>query len=132
MTYSALLALCLILPFGAWAQSVMLPEAFDAFSRGRTLHFTYQGQPFGSEQFFSDRRTLWQFDNGPCAAGLWHAEGDSICFSYDGGATTQCWMFVETDTGPRAELISGETPFALDFSHADTRPLACPGPRVGS
>lgn len=133
MRSPALVALLLgTLP--AAAQTPMSAETFRALTEGRTLYFTLNGQPFGAEQYFPGQRILWRFDGGACRAGSWHAEGEHICFLYEGDTTAQCWYFNDTGTGLRASLIAKDTapPFALDFSHSDTTPLTCPGPEIGS
>ena len=118
---------------GARAQP-MPTEEFEAFSTGRTLHFTLDGQRFGAEHFLPGRRTLWRFDGGPCLDGVWHAEGDRICFVYTDDPAAQCWHFLRDGAHLRAVLVEDgqETDFALDFSHADDVPLNCPGPDVGA
>lgn len=118
---------------GARAQPVS-PDEFEAFSAGRTLHFTLDGQRFGAEHFLPGRRTLWRFDGGPCLDGIWHSEGDRICFVYADDPAAQCWHFLRDGARLRAVLVEDgqETDFALDFSHADKAPLDCQGPDVGA
>ena len=72
----------------------MTPQAFEAASAGRTLHFSHLGQPFGSEQYLSGRRVLWRFADGGCQQGRWWDEGDQICFAYENGDGPQCWRFL--------------------------------------
>ncbi len=133
MTTLRLLLLALSLAGPAGAAPMLGPE-FEKFSTGRTLYFSLDGQPFGAEQFLGNRRTLWRFEDGPCADGIWRTEGDLICFSYDGESGAQCWRFDPEPSGPRATLIENGQPtgFTLDFSHADDKPLNCPGPAIGS
>jgi hypothetical protein len=107
-------------------------DAFGALAEGRTLRFTLNGAPFGAEQYFGGRRTLWRFEGGECLEGRWWAEGELICFSYDGPA--QCWRFLERPSGFAAELVDGGAGpgFVLELSGIDTAPLDCAGPYVGS
>jgi hypothetical protein len=107
-------------------------DAFGAMAEGRTLRFTLDGAPFGAERYFAGRRTLWRFEGGECLQGRWWAEGELICFSYDGPA--QCWRFLERRVGFAAELVEdgAATGFVLELSGVDERPLDCPGPGVGS
>jgi hypothetical protein len=115
------------------AAQPMTPQAFEAFSAGRTLHFTLNGVPFGAEQYFPGRRSVWRFDDGTCQDGRWWAEGERICFSYEGGPP-QCWRFREAEGGLAAVLVEGglATGFELALGRVDDAPLACPGPRVGT
>lgn len=136
MTLSA--AFLLILGLGAGpaaAAALISPGAFETMSAGHTLYFDRDGIPFGAEQYFPGRRSLWRFAaTGECVEGGWQARGDLICFTYDGSsAGAECWTF-QQDGGLRATLVEGgsETGFALDLSHSDTEPLDCPGPDIGS
>jgi hypothetical protein len=129
------LALALaLLATAAAAQPAMTPQAFEAASTGRTLHFTWLGQPFGAEQYFEGRRVLWRFADGRCQRGHWWDAGDRICFSYEDGDGPQCWRFLPRASGFAAALVEdgAETGFVLDLAGSDTAPLDCPGPYVGS
>jgi hypothetical protein len=116
------------------AAQPMSPQAFEAMSEGRTLHFTLDGAPFGAEQYFSGRRSLWRFVDGTCETGVWWDEGERICFRYGEDAPAQCWHFRGAAGGLAAALVQDgrETGFVLDLSHVDRAPLPCPGPKVGS
>ncbi len=88
------LVLLLLLAPVAAAQEVVSPEAFERLAEGRTLHFTLDGAPFGAEQYFPGRRSLWRFEDGSCEAGAWRPEGDLVCFRYEAeGPSAQCWRF---------------------------------------
>ncbi len=119
----------LLLAAAPSAAGEMTAEAFEGLAEGRTLYFTRDGRPFGAEQYFPGRRSLWRFEDGTCEEGRWWGEGRLICFAYDAGAP-QCWHFRGGPGSFTAESV--ESGFALDFSHADERPLVCPGPKVGS
>jgi len=118
---------------GARAEE-MTAEAFERFAEGRTLYFTRDGAPFGAEQYFPARRSLWQYADGTCAAGVWWAAAGGICFRYEERSDTQCWRFDDRPDGFAAELVEGGagTGFVLELSRRDDTPLPCPGPRVGS
>lgn len=128
------LALLLAFAAPAAAETVVAPGDFEALSQGRTLHFTLDGQPFGAEQFFAGRRTLWRYAGADCQRGVWRGEGDRICFAYEGGEGPICWHFLDTGAGHAAALVEGgtETGFRLKLDRIDTAPLDCPGPEVGS
>lgn len=129
---AAALSAALALP--AAAETLVTPEAFEAMSQGRTLHFTLDGAPFGSEQFLPGRRTIWRFADQGCEHGVWRAEGERICFSYRSTASPICWRFLQAEDGFTAALVEGgaETGLRLHMAGMETAPLACPGPRVGS
>ena len=118
----------------AAAGEALTAEAFERMAEGRVLHFTLQGQPFGAEQYFRGRRSLWQYADGSCAEGVWWPEGGGICFRYGERTDTQCWRFEARRGGFAAELVEGGAPtgFVLELSRQGEAPLACPGPRVGS
>jgi hypothetical protein len=129
---AALLALGLAPPVAA--AEAMSPDGFEAVAQGHVLHFTLRGAPFGAEQYFPGRRSLWRYADGTCATGSWWGEGDRVCFRYDERTDTQCWRFLDRPGGLAAELVEGGagTGFVLELSRRDETPLACPGPKVGS
>lgn len=131
----AILVLVGLAASGAAAASLVSPGEFEAMSQGRTLYFDRGGVPFGAEQYFPGRRSLWRFEaTGDCIEGGWRADGDLICFLYDGADGPECWHFERDGTRLRAALVEegGETGFALDLDHSDQRALDCPAPNVGS
>lgn len=132
----AALAAALAAPLAtpAAAETLVPPEAFEVMAEGRTLHFTLDGLPFGSEQFLPGRRTIWRFADAECEYGVWRAEGDRICFSYRSIQGPVCWRFLQAADGFLAAQVEGdaETGLRLRMSGIETAPLACPGPRVGS
>lgn len=106
-------------------------EGFSELTTGRTLHFSHQGPPFGSEQYLHGGRTIWRFADGSCQSGDWWAERGLICFRYEGGPG-QCWRFLPRPGGLAAELVEGADPgFVLDLSGSDTAPLDCAAPDLG-
>ncbi len=117
----------------AGAAGPLSPEAFEALAQGHTLHFSLNGAPFGAEQYFAGRRSLWRFEDGSCEAGTWWAEGDQVCFHYGEGAP-QCWRFRPGGGGYEAALVEdgAETGFVLRMDGRDEVPLDCPAPEVGS
>lgn len=135
MLRSATLALLLLVAAPGVAQTRLSPDEYEALAVGRTLHYTHRGQPFGAEQYFSGGRTLWRFATGQCSAGKWYADGANVCFDYEGNPRTLCWAFQRSGNRVRAHLLPDaevrEPGFALDLSHIDDKPLACPGPDVG-
>lgn len=134
MTARATALLLLFLAAPAAAETVVAPDAFERLAEGRTLHFTLDGQPFGAEQFFPGRRTLWRYAEEGCQRGVWRAEGERICFAYEGLDGPICWRFVDTGAGHVAALVENgaETGLRLQLDRIDAAPLPCPGPDVGS
>jgi hypothetical protein len=129
--------LLLLLPLAppASAQEALSPQAFEAMAEGHTLRFTLDGAPFGAEQYFPGRRSLWRFEDGSCEAGEWWPEGGLVCFRYEGGeVAVQCWRFRQAGASWEAAQVEdgAETGFALRLAESDTTPLDCPGPSVGS
>ena len=129
----AVLALLLVATPAA-AGEPMSADAFRALAEGQVLRFTLEGAPFGAEQYFAGRRSLWRYADGTCAAGIWWAEAGGVCFRYDERPDTQCWRFEHRPGGFAAELVEGGagTGFVLELSGRDATPLPCPGPKVGS
>jgi hypothetical protein len=123
----------LLLAGPAAAQQNMAPEDFEALSEGRTLHFSLFGEFFGAEQFFANRRSLWMSGDGQCEEGVWHAEGEAICFSYPSQPEPFCWHFRKEGGRYAAHRLEQgiETGFAIELDRIDDQPLPCPGPDVG-
>ncbi len=91
------------------------------------MYFTFNGQPFGIEQFFKGRRSKWRFEDGRCDDGKWFADNNLICFNYEGGLETQCWHFLKTDDGYAARAEGAAPDDILELDHIDTKPLLCSG-----
>lgn len=130
MKIAAVFGLLLLATAGAQAQSPIAPEAFEALSEGRTLHFALKGLPYGVEQYFPGRRTLWRLGDGACEIGRWYPRGEAICFTYETIPAPSCWRVLQTPEGYAAEALEGG--FTLDVERIDTAPLPCPGPSLGS
>ncbi|MEM9434757.1 MAG: hypothetical protein AAGA12_12615 [Pseudomonadota bacterium] len=113
------------------AETIMSAEEFDAYSSGSTVYFNRRGVAYGAEQYLRNRRVIWTFLDGQCQRGVWFAEGDGICFLYDGQAAAQCWHFLETGTGKAARVIGDDPADDLIVAGQDKQPLSCPGPGVG-
>lgn len=113
-------------------------SSFEKLAEGNTLRFTTRdGAPFGAEQYFPGRRSLWQYADGSCAEGVWWPERDRICFSYGPEAARECWRFESGPTGISVRLMEGSDgapvgELLLDLAGIDQAPLDCPGPDVGT
>ena len=68
-------------------------SAFDAYTRGKTLFYGQNGEPYGAEVYLDDRRVRWSFLDGECKDGYWYEEAGQICFVYEDNPDPQCWSF---------------------------------------
>jgi hypothetical protein len=130
------IALSLILALAArpaLAERIVSPEEFAETVTGLTFHFDRFGAPFGSEQYFEDRRVIWAFEGGECQRGIWFANvDDEICFVYDNDPTPQCWDFLEMPSGDFHARSVGSDPSEDLVTREITRePLDCPLPDLG-
>ncbi len=126
------LALCLtLLAQPLAAQTPMGAEAFEAYTEGRTLTFSADGQPYGAEEYRADRRVRWSFLDGECREGRWYPEGDLICFVYEDFGGPRCWTFWREDGGLRARFAGDPEGSILYETAASDEPLECLGPEVG-
>ena len=96
--------ICLACP--AMAAESLSPEAFEAYTEGKTLFFSQNGQDYGAERYLSDRRVQWSFLDGECKEGRWYPDGQNICFIYEDRPDPQCWQFSLTPQGLSAVFVS--------------------------
>lgn len=124
--------LCLVtFATSAGAQTQLTGAEFDAYTVGKTLSYTSEGQPYGVEQYLSNRRVRWAFIDDTCRIGHWYEDAGHICFVYEHDATPQCWTFHLTDGKLAARFISDPPQTELTELNQTTEPLACTGPDVG-
>lgn len=129
----ALIVLFALVASASHAQT-LTGKQFDALSHGTTMHFSESDEFYGSEQFFSNQRTVWRAEDGSCINGKWTYEAPAICFVYDDGSGPFCWM-IEGDaqdmtvTSTRRE--AGAPPLVLELSRQDKQPVLCTGPLFG-
>lgn len=132
-----LLTLTLILCLSAlpaMAERSVSAQEFEQMVAGKTLHFDREGAPFGSEQYFDDKRVIWAFeDGGECQRGIWFENtSGQICFVYDTNPTPQCWNFLEGDDGNFRARLDGLSPAEdLITKRVSEEPLDCPLPDLG-
>jgi hypothetical protein len=67
-------------------------EAFEAIVQGKTFDTYSDNGLYGVETFLPDRRSIWR-DAEECKEGTWRAEGDQICFDYQGESQPFCWTY---------------------------------------
>ena len=133
MIRTAAILLALAGPAQAGAERVIAPVDFEAMTTGVTLYFDRDGQPYGAETYLQGRQVIWRYADGTCAAGHWFADGQSICFVYEGNPAPQCWLFVERDNGFFARvagLASGD-PSEIRLASESPEPLNCPAQNLG-
>jgi len=115
------------------AERQITPDEFADMVGGQTLAFERFGEPFGTEQFFEDKRVIWAFEGGSCQRGIWFANQEgNICFVYETNATSQCWSFLEMPNGSFHARLEGANPandLIMTEMHDD--PLTCALPDVG-
>jgi hypothetical protein len=70
----------------------MTTDAFDAFVTGKTFDTHNSGGRYGVETFLPGRRAIWR-DAAQCLEGTWRADGDQICFDYQGLPSPYCWTY---------------------------------------
>ncbi|MFN4100313.1 MAG: hypothetical protein ACK4GT_11100 [Pararhodobacter sp.] len=114
-------------------QPAMSAAEFDAYTRGRTLSFNFEGTPYGIEEYLPDRRVRWAFMGQECQDGVWYERNGNICFLYEyAPSDEQCWRFYATDNGLRGVFQGPDGPstelYEVEQSNA---PLTCEGPGVG-
>lgn len=110
---------------GAQAEAPMTAAAFAAYVEGRTIAFADAlGISAGVEQYLSGKRVIWSPQPGTCLTGRWYAEGQAICFAYDGVDDPACWDLTLTPDGLRAARAGG-APGATLFEAGDSTALVC-------
>jgi hypothetical protein len=124
-----------LLTTGAMAETPMSGEAFDAYTRGKTLTYIEDGQAYGIEEYRPGRQVRWAFDGEECRDGYWWEPEDGlICFSYDNAPDApQCWHFFEGNGGLRAVFADDEPEAGRELYEArpSNRPMICLGPEIG-
>lgn len=125
-----LLWLCLAVP-PARAETAMSAEAFDTYTRGKTLFYGSQGRLYGAERYLEGRRVIWSFLDGDCRRGEWYEDRGLICFVYEDRADPQCWSFEKGAGGLIARFENN--PEATELYEADDigEEMICFGPDVG-
>ncbi len=109
----------------------MTAQEFDDYTRGKTFFYGSEGQPYGAEEYLSNRRVLWTFLDGECQEGEWYEDDGLICFVYDNPSDPQCWSFEITGSGLTARFENDPTQTQIYEMRQSPEPLNCPGPDVG-
>jgi hypothetical protein len=120
-----------LMPALALAETPLNGADFEARVEGRTLTYSYGGQPFGTEQYFPNRRVAWAFTGDDCVYGRWYEEGSAICFLYEDSPEPQCWQFFDRQGRLVAQFMGDGAGTELSEVAQSDGPLSCPGPDVG-
>lgn len=83
-----------LLPVAVLAQAdpPLTAEGFEALVQGRTFDTHNGSGRYGVETFLPGRRAIWR-DAAQCMEGRWRAQGNLICFDYQGDPTPYCWTY---------------------------------------
>lgn len=108
----------------------MTGAEFEAYTTGKTLTFSSQGQLYGAEQYLPGRRVMWAFTEDICREGAWYEADGQICFVYDYDPTPQCWIFWK-DGKLNALFMGQDGGTRLTEVAQSPSPLPCAGPQVG-
>ena len=111
----------------------MNADAFDRYTKGKTLFFSQSGQAYGAERYLDNRRVIWSFLDGECKNGIWYEENEQICFLYEDRPDPQCWLFRQSGTGLIATFAGGDPGEASELYEAQDigEDMVCLGPKVG-
>ena len=110
----------------------MTPAEFATYAIGRTLSYAADGAVWGQEQYLPDHRVRWAFSGQDCQYGQWYAQGNAVCFVYEGDPDPKCWNFYLGHQGLIAALISADGYSPLSEVGQSSQPLECQGPLVGT
>ena len=117
----------------AVAQTRLNGAEFERYTEGRTLTFSFMGEPYGVEEYRPGRRVIWAFIGDECQEGIWFERDSNICFVYDHApGDEQCWAFYQTETGLLGVFQGPDGPSTelYEVENSD-KPLLCPGPAIG-
>lgn len=113
----------------------MTPTEFAAYIGMDTLTYGYSSGDRGTADYGPDRTLRWAFAGGSCFNGSWFPRDDEICFAFEDGRLSACWLFymrAEGLQGIATFRASGDTaPLEIFEVARTTAPLACAGPDVG-
>ncbi len=107
-------------------------EAFDQYTKGKTLFYGAEGSPYGAERYMSGRRVIWTFLDGNCQEGEWYEnQTGQICFVYENNQVPQCWSFQKGPDGLIAQFENNPEATILYEANENGEEMVCHGPKVG-
>ena len=115
----------------AMAADLMSAGEFDKYTKGKTFYYGSEGEPYGAEEYLTDRRVRWTFLDGNCQEGVWYEDGGLICFVYENQPDPQCWSFERSAAGLIAQFENDPLQTELYEVQQSKEPLLCLGPDVG-
>jgi hypothetical protein len=129
------LALSAALSCPAAAETPMTGAEFQAHVGTGTFSYRYSNGVRGTADYGPGRTLLWAFEGDTCISGTWFEDGDQLCFAFQDGQLSACWLFYKDKgrlRGQATYLGSGDLAEIeiFEVSHTD-QPLGCPGPAVG-
>lgn len=114
------------------AADTLSADAFDTYTRGKTLFYGQGGRAYGVERYLDDRRVIWSFLDGNCKNGFWYEEAGKICFLYeDRPQDPQCWTFQRSPDGLIARFENESRQTELYEAQDLEEEMICYGPDVG-
>lgn len=123
--------LACLFPALAQSETYMNAEAFDAYTRGKTLYYGSEGSAYGVERYLDNRRVVWSFLDGQCQNGFWYEENGQICFLYEDRNDPQCWTFMQGANGLIARFENDPEATELYEAQDIGEDMLCYGPDVG-
>lgn len=115
----------------ASAEPPMTADAFDAYTRGKTLYYGFDGEAYGVERYLDGRRVIWSFLDGECKDGMWYEDAGQICFVYEDRLDPQCWSFSQGKNGLIAQFENNPEATELYEAQDIGEEMLCYGPDVG-
>ncbi|ASM71671.1 MULTISPECIES: hypothetical protein [Roseobacteraceae] len=113
------------------AAEPMDADAFDAYTKGKTLFFGAGGAPYGAEVYLENRRVRWSFLDGDCKDGYWYEQAGNICFVYEDRPDPQCWTFEKRGGGLIAQFQNEPGSLSLYEAQDLGEEMLCLGPKIG-
>lgn len=126
-----ILPVFLLLCAPACAETPLSAEAFDRYTRGKTIFYAGNGARYGAEEYLDDRVVRWSFLDGECKMGQWYDAGPDICFEYEDNPEPQCWQFFLDANGLTARFTGPNAPDLLYELETSGEDMLCLGPEVG-
>jgi len=103
-------------------RKLLTPEQFLERVEGRTIHYSADGEHYGTERFYGNGRATWQFPAARCEDGRYWSAGENICFNY---GRTSCWSVFEE--GENTITATTQDGFTVEIARIDNTPLRCDG-----
>jgi len=129
--FHLILSLPLLLAAAPVPAQSLSAEAFDAYTRGKTLFYGFDGTAYGVERYLEGRRVIWSFLDGDCKTGVWYEEKGQICFLYEDRLDPQCWTFTRGPDGLIARFENDPEATELYEAEDMDEEMVCYGPDVG-